>query len=112
MDGAIQRKESEGVEFTKREARLHAVFCDMAEKLACGLTSFVNGLNPQKIIVGHEGYWIPKLYLQQAEQQVNKCHIARKYRKIQIVKSHFKSEATVSGCTGTLLTAIFEGNLF
>ncbi len=112
MDEAIRRGETGGTGFTEREEKLHAVFCEMAEKLACGLTSFANGLNPQKIVIGHEGYWIPDLYLRQAERQVNQCRIARKYRKIQIVKSNFQSEATVLGCVGALLTAVFEGSLF
>lgn len=30
------------------------VFRDMAEYLACGITNFVNGLNPRKVIVGYE----------------------------------------------------------
>ena len=112
MDEAVRRRETEGAGFTEREEKLHGVFCEMADKLACGLTSFANGLNPQNIIVGHEGYWIPKLYLRQAEIQVNRRRIARKYRNIGIVKSYFKSEATVFGCTGALLTAVFEGSLF
>lgn len=112
MDSAIKRRETEGVDFAERERKMDAVFCDMAEKLACGITGFANGLNPQKIVVGHEGYRIPDLYLQQAERMVNERQIARKYRAIRIVKSHFGSEATVHGCVGALLTAVFEGKLF
>lgn len=84
----------------------------MAEKLSCALTGFVNSLNPQKIIIGHEGYWIPDKYLQQVERMVNEWHIERRYRQIQVVKSGFKDEATVYGCTGALLSAVFDGRLF
>lgn len=32
--------------------------------------------------------------------------------RYQVVKSGFKDEATVYGCTGALLTAVFEGSFF
>lgn len=85
---------------------------EMTEKLSCALVGFVNSLNPQKIIIGHEGYWIPDPYLCKIEKLVNERHIERKYRQIQVVKSGFKDEATVYGCTGALLTAVFEGSFF
>ena len=51
-------------------------------------------------------------YLCKIEKLVNERHIERKYRQIQVVKSGFKDEATVYGCTGALLTAVFEGSFF
>ena len=44
---------------TKRQQDMDRVFTEMTEKLSCALVGFVNSLNPQKIIIGHEGYWIP-----------------------------------------------------
>ena len=108
MDEAI--KEGEGNTFTKRQQDMDRVFTEMTEKLSCALVGFVNSLNPQKIIIGHEGYWIPDPYLCKIEKLVNERHIERKYRQIQVVKSGFKDEATVSGCIGALLTAVFEGS--
>ena len=110
MDEAI--KEGEGNTFTKRQQDMDRVFTEMTEKLSCALVGFVNSLNPQKIIIGHEGYWIPDPYLCKIEKLVNERHIERKYRQIQVVKSGFKDEATVYGCTGALLTAVFEGSFF
>ena len=111
MSEAIQKKEAEGRPFTEQENRIDAIFSEMTEKLACGLVNFCNGLNPQKIIIGHEGFWLPDLYLEQTERLLNSRQIARRYRRISIVKSAFGSEATVVGCTGALLTTIFHGAL-
>ena len=85
---------------------------DMAEYLACGITNFVNGLNPRKVIVGYDGYWIPDIYLKLAERLANERLLTRRYRKIQVVKSCFGSEAAIYGSAASLLTAIFEGELF
>lgn len=112
MDNAFIRKKETGAEFGESEKAIDTIFVDMVQKLTCAITSFVNGLNPQKIIIGHEGYWIPDIYLEMLERQVNAMHIAKNYRKIQIVKSYYESEATTAGCACSLLTAIFEGKLF
>ena len=77
MDEAI--KEGEGNTFTKRQQDMDRVFTEMTEKLSCALVGFVNSLNPQKIIIGHEGYWIPDPYLCKIEKLVNERHIERKY---------------------------------
>ena len=112
MDEAVRENEEQGKAFNDRQKKINQVFEDMAEKLACALTGFVNSLNPQKIIIGHEGYWIPDKYLQQTECMINARHIERNYRQIQMVKSGFRDEATVYGCTGALLTAVFDGYFF
>ena len=97
---------------SEKAGRMDAVFLDMMEKLACGMISFVNGFNPQKITIGHEGFWIPDHYLKVLEAKVNERHIARKYRNVQVTKSHFEADAALRGCASSLLTAIFEGQLF
>lgn len=111
MDHALERQRT-GAVFTDRETKMDQVFRDMAEYLACGITNFVNGLNPRKVIVGYDGYWIPDIYLKLAERLANERLLTRRYRKIQVVKSCFGSEAAIYGSAASLLTAIFEGELF
>ena len=46
---ALERQTVTGAAFYReRETKMDQVFRDMAEYLACGITNFVNGLNPQK----------------------------------------------------------------
>ena len=111
MDHALESQRA-GAVFTDRETKMDQVFRDMAEYLACGITNFVNGLNPRKVIVGYDGYWIPDIYLKLAERLANERLLTRRYRKIQVVKSCFGSEAAIYGSAASLLTAIFEGELF
>ena len=111
MNHALERQRA-GAVFTDRETKMDQVFRDMAEYLACGITNFVNGLNPRKVIDGYDGYWIPDIYLKLAERLANERLLTRRYRKIQVVKSCFGSEAAIYGSAASLLTAIFEGELF
>ena len=111
MNHALERQRA-GAVFTDRETKMDQVFRDMAEYLACGITNFVNGLNPRKVIVGYDGYWIPDVYLKLAERLANERLLTRRYRKIQVVKSCFGAESAIYGSAASLLTAVFEGELF
>lgn len=111
MNQALAEQQAGGI-FSEKEAKMDQIFRNMAEYLACGITNFVNGLNPRKVIVGYDGYWIPDVYLELAERLANERLLTRRYRKIQVVKSHFQSEAAIYGSATALLTAIFEGELF
>ena len=112
MEQALERKQNKGIEFTEKERQIDMVLRDMAEYLSCGIINFSNGLNPQRIIIGHDGYWIPDQYLRLAEKEANEWLLTRKYRKLQVMKSYFRADGTVFGCAGALLTAVFDGKLF
>ncbi len=112
MEQALERKQNKGIEFTEKERQIDMVLRDMAEYLSCGIINFSNGLNPQRIIIGHDGYWIPDQYLRLAEKEANERLLTRKYRKLQVMKSYFRADGTVFGCAGALLTAVFDGKLF
>ena len=112
MNLALDRREREGTALSEKEEQIDLVLREMAEYLSCGITNFANGLNPQKVIIGYDGYWVPDRYLRLAEEEANGRLLTRRYRKIQVMKSHFKADGTVFGCAGALLTAIFEGKLF
>ena len=89
-----------------------AVFHDMTEKLACGLTTAVNLYNPQKIIIGHEGFWIPDKYIKSLEQQINDNKLSGEYQYVEVEKSFFGSDTHIRGCACSLLMQIFNGTLF
>jgi predicted NBD/HSP70 family sugar kinase len=112
MQKKLELREKNGEELNGDVKKIDKVFQDMVEKLSCAVTSFINGFNPQKIIIGHEGYWIPDFYLEMLERRVNARQIAKEHRSVQIEKSYFKAEASVYGCACSLLTAIFDGEFF
>ena len=112
MNLALDRRERGGTALSEKEEQIDLVLREMAEYLSCGITNFSNGLNPQKVIIGYDGYWVPDMYLRLAEEAANGRLLTRRYRRIQVMKSHFKADGTVFGCAGALLTAIFEGKLF
>ncbi len=86
-----------------------AIFLDAAEKMACALTSMVNLLNPQAIIIGHEGVCIPEKYLRYMEERINRQKLSGQYRQIAVKKSSFGEEAHLQGCACGILNRVFEG---
>ena len=85
---------------------------DMMEKLACGIVNMTNLFNPQKVIIGHEGYWIPDRYITQLEPYINEKKLLADYHQIKVEKSYFGEDAHIIGCACSLLTEIFSGRMF
>ena len=84
---------------------------DMMEKLACGIVNLTNLFNPQKVIIGHEGYWIPDRYIWDLENYINERKLLAEYHQIRVEKSYFGEDAHIIGCACSLLTEIFAGRI-
>jgi predicted NBD/HSP70 family sugar kinase len=93
------------------EPAIDRIFEDMVEKLACGLTSVVNMLNPEAVIIGHDGYFIPDRYLEKMEKIVNQKKLSGEYRHVAILKPYFKNESHILGCACTVLNRVFTGKM-
>lgn len=96
-------------EKTERDMQIHNIFMDMMEKLSCGITSTVNILNSEAVIIGHEGYFIPDYYLQVLEKEMNQKKLSGTYRHVTICKPYFKADAHILGGACIVLSKIFHG---
>ena len=90
--------------------KLRPVFDEMTRELACALTNAVNMLNPQAIIVGHDGAFLPEYCLRNLEDLINRQKLAGGM-PVKVLRPELgpKSQAFSSACC--LLTEIFEGQL-
>jgi N-acetylglucosamine repressor len=87
-----------------------AVFYDAMEKMGIAITNLVNLLDPQAILIGHEGFYLPKKYLKLLERQVNQKIAARDYRQIRVDYSAFHEKAALYGSVCRVLNELFLGN--
>ena len=92
-------------------AEAEKVFLDMTEKLACILTNVTNFMNPQKIIVGHEGFWIPDRYLALLEERINEKKISGERLHLKVEKSAFGDDTHIRGCACSMIRKIFDGSI-
>lgn len=93
------------------QQKVEKVFLEMMDGLACGLISVVNLVNPEAILVGHEGFYIPDRIWNYLEEKINNQKLSGAYQQIVVRKSFFKDEAHLRGCACAVLKKVFEGEI-
>lgn len=88
-----------------------AIFQDMVEKLSVALVNVVNLLDPQCIIIGHEGTYLPELYVKKLELLVNAHILSAGYKQVLIIKSIFGQDAPLYGSVCCIFQEIFAGRM-
>ena len=99
-------------EVLMREPACDAVFRDMTSKLAAALSNAVNLLDPQCILIGHEGAYLPDMYVKLLEQQINQTMLSSGYRHVLVAKSIFESRAPLVGSVCCIFQKLFFGTTF
>ena len=90
----------------------HAILSDMTEKLTVALINAVNLLDPQCVIIGHEGAFLPSPYLEQLENTLNRRILGAGYRHIPVIRSHFINRAPLVGSVSLIFEQLFGGRFF
>lgn len=85
------------------------VFTDVAEKLSVALVNAVNLLDPECIVVGHEGVFLPQVYLKQIQEKIEKRILSSGYKNISVVHSAFSIGAPLFGSAAIILNRLFSG---
>lgn len=89
---------------------IHEIFVQMADALSCALINVVNLLNPQTIIIGHEGDYLPEYYLKHIETYLNRNKLVQDAGYIRVMKSAFGASTQVIGSACSLLAHVFQGD--
>lgn len=88
-----------------------AVFEDLTEKLSSALVSVVNILNPELIVIGHNGVWWPEKYLRMLEREVNNRKFSNRQARTRIVRAYYLDKTAVLGGACNIIVKYFEGEL-
>lgn len=89
----------------------HKIMKEISEYLVIALTGVCNILDPQTIILGHEGYFFPDSYLTEIEELINSKILTKGYKNINIIKSTFKNDIPIKGSLALILSRIFDGTI-
>lgn len=92
----------------KNDARIDWAFKDMMDKLGFALVSTSNLLDPEIIIIGGLGYFLPDRYLSKLEKYVDSKRIHTK-RSIKVVKAKYKNESAIQGSVSAFLSRVIYG---
>lgn len=88
------------------------IFQDMMNKLAFAIITTANILDPQVILIGHEGAFIPDAFIDYLQKEANDKILAASHKYISIKKSSFGINTPLIGSACCLLNEIFTGNFF
>lgn len=91
-----------------QDARVQAVLSEVMEELTRALVNAVNLLNPQAVLIGHNGTYLPPEYLERLEQALNWRKFSQEYLKIQVKKSRFGLDSSLYGSGCLILRRLFE----
>ena len=90
------------------DPHVYVVLSDVIEKITRALVNAVNLLNPQAILVGHNGTHLPARYLEQMERELNRRKFSQDYLKIRVKKSRFGMDSSLYGSGCLALRQLFE----
>ncbi len=90
---------------------IDVIISSAIDKLTLCLTGVVNLLNPELIILGHDGVQIPGRYLSEMEEYINLHKLSGDYNHISVKKSGFGERAQLLGSACNVIDAIFKGNI-
>lgn len=90
------------------DPHVDVVLSDIIEKITRALVNAVNLLNPQAILVGHNGTHLPARYLEQMERELNRRKFSQDYLKIRVKKSRFGMDSSLYGSGCLALRQLFE----
>ena len=83
-------------------------FDEMAEALGVGLAAVSNLVNPQAIIIGDEGAWLPDSVLARIQELTNRYKVTHGY-DVRVVRPHFGARAQVDCAAGPLIYDMLQG---
>lgn len=91
--------------------RIRRIMDDAVEKLANGITSALNILNSQIILLCMDcGYW-PEEYIQKLEQQINQKKFGNFDMLVPVKKTRFLGKTQVLGAACNAVAQVFYGEL-
>lgn len=82
-----------------------------AVQLLCGaLTSTINILNSEIVLLGEESVYLPEKYLKQIETSINKNRVRSDAGTVVVRRAKFLDDAQLLGAAAIILSEIFCGN--
>lgn len=87
------------------------VFEEISDRLGVALVNAANLLDPQCILLGHQGVHWPQRYMDRLEKRVNTGILAHGHRFIRVLPAAFGVDAPLLGSVCTVCAELFEGRL-
>ena len=91
------------------DPRCARLLFNTAKRLSAALINVVNTLDPQCIIIGHEGSYLPDPLLEELERTVNRGMLSSGYQKVTVCRSAYGTRSPRLGSVGLVFDRLFAG---
>lgn len=87
------------------------ILADVSDKLAIALVNMVNLLDPQCVLMGHEGSAFPDWCLQRIEETVNSRILAAGAKRLPVMRAAFGEDTPLMGSVCCIWQELFAGHM-
>ncbi len=84
---------------------------DVLDKLSAGISSTINLLNLDLVILGYDGAVIPDNHLNYLERKINERIFYSDKMKVKVKRPYYAKDAQLLGGACNILRAVFDGDL-
>lgn len=84
---------------------------DIMEKLSAGISSTINLLNLDLVILGYDGAYISEKYLNLLERKINKKIFNSSRMTVVVKKPYYLQDAQLLGAVCNILQPVFDGDI-
>ncbi len=85
---------------------------DMLERLSAGLSSMINLMNLDLLLLGYDGVLIPEKYVNRLERRINERLFYSGIMRVDVKKPFYGKDAQLLGGACNILSAVFNGDIF
>lgn len=97
---------------TKDHPEITEYFFRVMDYLKVALIDCMNMFQPEMIIIGDDGYYLPDECIQYLEKEVNRIHLYRKQLYVRILKTSIRdNELLTASATMGVIEKVFQGEL-
>ena len=87
------------------------VFNDMLERLSAGLSSTINLMNLDLVLLGYDGVLLPEKYVNRLERRLNERLFYSGSMRVDVKKPFYGRDAQLLGGACNILAAIYDGEI-
>jgi len=85
---------------------------DMLERLSAGLSSMINLMNLDLLLLGYDGVLIPEKYINRLERRINERLFYSGIMRVNVKKPFYGKDAQLLGGACNILAAVYNGDIF
>ena len=85
---------------------------DMLERLSAGLSSMINLMNLDLLLLGYDGVLIPEKYINRLERRINERLFYSGIMRVIVKKPFYGKDAQLLGGACNILAAVYNGDIF